>query len=535
MQARDRGVDAITRELFLHRLSAVCEEMGAALCKSAFSANIKERRDFSCALFDGAGQLVAQAAHIPVHLGSTQLAVKEALGLVTMSAGDVAAVNDPFAGGTHLPDLTLVAPVVLSGRSRPLAFVAVRAHHADMGGMVPGSMPLSEEIFQEGLRIPPVLCVRNRRWVPEFLRLFLANTRVPEERQGDLFAQLAAIRIGQARMAGLCRRFGARVLETVMASLLDYSEQLARALIARIPNGRYTGQDVLDDDGRGTRGIQLRVALEVKRDSMRVDFSGSSPQVAGCLNANAAITWAAVLYVLQTLAGGRIPPNAGLMRRLEVVAPEGSIVNARFPAAVAGGNVETSQRLVDVLFRALARALPEEIPAASGGTMNNLALGGYDPIRSRFFTYYETIASGAGAGPSGRGADGIHTHMTNTWNTPIEALEAAYPVRVTAYRIRVRSGGEGRHRGGAGVVREIEVLCPLRFSLLSERRVFPPWGLLGAQPGRRGRNVQVGRNGRKWLLPGKVEGQLAPGERLRIETPGAGGWGRKRGRGARGK
>lgn len=531
---RREAIDAVTCEVFSHRLSAVCEEMGAALCRSAFSTNIKERRDFSCALFDRAGELVAQAAHIPVHLGSTQLAVSAALASHRLRRGDVVALNDPFAGGTHLPDVTLVAPVFVSGSRKPIAFVAVRAHHADIGGLAPGSMPLTEEIFQEGLRIPPTLCVRNGRWVPEFLDLFLANTRVSEERQGDLFSQLSAIRIGQQRVAELARRHGSVMLAEAMASLQDYSERLTRAMIRHIPAGMYRAEDFLDDDGLGTHRIPIRVSVRVQEDSLVVDFSDSSPQVRGCVNANLAIARAAVLYVLQILADGRIPPNAGLMRVVRVVAPEGSIVNARFPAAMAAGNVETSQRLVDVLLRALSSALPGLIPAASCGTMNNLALGGYDEQRQCFFTYYETIGGGAGAGPLGPGESAIHTHMTNTRNTPVEALEALYPLRVRSYRIRTGSGGAGRHRGGDGIVRELEARGRICVTLLGERRRTSPYGLAGGKPGKRGRDEKVDRQGRAARLPPKVSFTLAARERIRISTPGGGGWGReKRRRGKR--
>lgn len=520
-------MDPITCEVFSHRFAAVCEEMGAALCRSAFSANIKERRDFSCALFDGAGELVAQAAHIPVHLGSTQLAVRAALAAHALRRGDVVAVNDPFAGGTHLPDLTLVAPVFASVSRKPLGYLAVRAHHADIGGMAPGSMPLAEEIFQEGFRVPPILCVRNGRWVREFLDLFLANTRVSDERQGDLFAQLSAIRIGQQRIVELARRHGPVTLREAMRALQDYSERLARALIRRIPAGSYRARDFLDDDGLGTRRIPIEALVCVQGDSLVVDFSGSAAQVRGCVNANHAIAWAAVLYVLQILADGKIPPNSGLMRPVQVVAPEGSVVNAGFPAAMAGGNVETSQRLVDVLLRALSPALPEEIPAASCGSMNNVAFGGYDERRRRYFTYYETIGGGAGGGPSGPGESAIHTHMTNTLNTPIEALESSYPIRVTSYRIRTASGGLGRHRGGDGIVRELQALTQMRATLLTERRAFAPYGLAGGFPGKRGRNETLDRKGKATVLPAKVVFTLETGDRLRISTPGGGGWGPK--------
>ena len=520
-------VDPITLEVFNHRLSAIAEEMGVVLCHSAFSPNIKERRDFSCALFDARGDMVAQAAHIPVHLGSTPLSVRAAIEQVAMAPGDVVMLNDPYCGGTHLPDVTLVAPIVLPGERHPFAYVADRAHHADIGGATPGSMPLATEIYAEGLRVPPVRIVARGKIAADVLRLFVANARVAAERRGDLLAQLAALRLGDSRIRELVRRAGRRTTQAAMKALQDYSAALMVAALRRVPPGTYRAEDWMDDDGAGAQDVPIRVALRIRGGQVTVDFSGTAPQVAGGINANYAVTLAAVLYVLQSLAGSTIPANAGLLRPVHVIAPEGTLVNARFPAAVAGGNVETSQRIVDVLLKALAKAVPGRIPAASNGSMNNLAFGGRDPHGDREFAYYETIAGGAGAGPHGPGASGVHTHMTNTLNTPVEALEAAYPLRVTRYSLRANSGGAGRYRGGDGVVREIEFLVPAEVTLLTERRRRVPYGLQGGANGQTGRNFLI--NGRRVLrLEGKTRVSVAPGERIRILTPGGGGWGRRR-------
>jgi len=516
-------MNAVDVELFHHRLAAVSEEMGAVLRQASFSPNIKERRDFSCAVFDARGRLVTHAAHIPVHLGSAALSVRAAMDAVRMREGDVVILNDPYAGGTHLPDVTLVAPVFVGGR-RPFAYVADRAHHADIGGATPGSMGLTREIYQEGLRIPPVRLCRGGRIVEETLDLFLANTRVSEERRGDLDAQLAALRIGGIRIAELAKRFGEQTLARAMNELQAYSARLMRHVIREIPAGVWRADDVLDDDGLGSGPVRIAVALNRRGGRLHVDFTGTAAQVAGPLNANLAVTTSAVFYVAACIAGREVPANQGLISCIDVHAPEGTVVNCRFPSAVAGGNVETSQRIVDVLLRAASKALPDRIPAASCGTMTNVAVGGYDTRRARWFSYYETVGGGAGAGPLRDGAHAIQTHMTNTFNTPVEALEAYYPFTVQRYAIRRGSGGRGRHRGGDGIVRELELLDEAELTLLAERRVRAPWGLRGGEPGSPGRDSLMSGH-RTRPLASKSNVRLQRGDRVRVETPGGGGWG----------
>jgi N-methylhydantoinase B len=508
-----------------NRLAAIAEEMGVVLGQTGYSPNIKERRDYSCALFDGRGELVAQAAHIPVHLGSTPLSVRAAIERLELHPGDVAVLNDPFAGGTHLPDVTMVMPIFLRGPKTAFAYVANRAHHADIGGMAPGSMALATEIYQEGFRLPPVKLMVGGEPARDVFELFLANTRVREEREGDLRAQVAALQVGAERTHALVQTAGsAEDVAAAMEALKDYADRLMRAALRNIKPGTYSAEDFLDDDGFGTGPIPLRVAIKVEKGRAVVDFSGSAPQVRGSVNANYAVTLSATFYVMKCLAAEAVPANEGLMRPISLIAPEGTIVNALPPAAVAGGNVETSQRIVDVLFRAMAEAATDRIPAASSGSMSNLTVGGYDTFRARHFSYYETIAGGVGAAPGHPGAAGLHTHMTNTLNTPIEALEAYYPLRITEYRIRRGSGGRGEYDGGDGLVRELECLVESNVSLLSERRVTAPWGLNGGGAGEVGVNSLI-HNGKQTRLPGKANAQLSPGDRIRIETPGGGAWG----------
>jgi N-methylhydantoinase B len=527
MNLRKTKLDAVTLAVMNNRMAAIAEEMGVVLGQTGFSPNIKERRDFSCALFDGGGELVAQAAHIPVHLGSTPLSVRTVIERLALEPGDVAAVNDPFAGGTHLPDVTLVAPVFLEQDRRPFGFVANRAHHADIGGMAPGSMALATEIYQEGFRLPPVKLMVSGQPARDVFELFFANTRVREEREGDLRAQIAALGVGAERLRGLVATAGRTQVADAMGALKDYADRLMRAALKKIRPGIYRATDAMDDDGFGHGPIPLKVAIRIGGGRAVVDFTGTAPQVRGSINANFAITLSATFYVMKCLATDAVPANEGLMRPIKLIAPPGTIVNALPPAAVAGGNVETSQRIVDVLFRALAHAAPERIAAASSGSMSNLTVGGYDSFRARHFSYYETIAGGAGAAPGHPGTSGIHTHMTNTLNTPIEALEAYYPMRVTTYRMRRGSGGRGKFAGGDGLVRELECLVDSNVSLLTERRVIAPWGLAGGGAGVVGANFVVRKNGKRSPLPGKTNLGLAPGDRIRVETPGGGAWGRR--------
>ena len=518
--------DPIELAIFKSSVHSIAEEMGVALRRTAFSPNIKERRDYSSAVFDQAGQVIAMGDDMPVHLGSMPMSVRAALDKLTFEAGDIAILNDPYAGGTHLPDITMVMPFFVEHRHQASFYVANRAHHADVGGMYPGSMGLCREIWQEGIRIPPVKLISRGVMNQDLLDLILSNVRTPRERHGDLTAQIGACRIGVERVAELVAKYGLERVEQNAAALLDYSEQLIRAELERLPEGDFSAEDFLDSDGITDHPVKIRVTIHTdpKRGGVRFDFTESAPQVTGSLNAVAAITYSAAFYVLRCLLPEEAAATAGLMRPVEVITRPETVVDARSPAAVAGGNVETSQRIVDVLLGAFAKILPGRIPAASSGTMNNLTIGGIDPRRGEPFAYYETIAGGSGARPNSDGVSGVHTHMTNSLNTPVEALEYAYPLRVRQYSYRPNSGGGGKHRGGDGLIREVELLSPAQVTLLTDRRVFAPYGLQGGEPGSRGRNVLI-EAGSETELPGKCNVQANAGTILRIETPGGGGWG----------
>jgi len=477
-------------------LRAVAEEMGAVLVRSSFSANIKERRDCSAALFDERGRMIAQAEHIPVHLGAMPEAVV-AVRAHDPALGETWIVNDPYTGGTHLPDITLVSRT-------QLGYAVTRAHHADVGGVEPGSMPAaSTRLEEEGVVIPPT------RLDDETLAALVSRMRNPEERRGDLRAQLAAQRLAERRIAELCERRGPERVAAAMDELFAYSERVVRAGIGALPDGRYEAEDVLEP----TNGaLTIRASVTIREDEVELDFAGTSPQHGGNLNCPLAVTRSAAYFVVRCLTAPDVPASGGAYAPVSVLAPEGSLVNARAPAAVAAGNVETSGRIVDVLFRAFGRAVP--VPAQGQGTMNNVTLG------NNRFTYYETIAGGQGACPDADGPSAVHVTMSNTLNTPVEALELSYPLRVERYELRTGSGGEGARRGGDGVVRELRVLEPCRVSIISERREHAPQGEDGGGAGARGRNLLNGVE-----LPAKVTRELAAGDLLRIETPGGGGHG----------
>lgn len=523
-----RGPDAVELEVFRHLFTALAEEMGAALRRASFSPNIKERRDYSCALYNPAGEAVSLGDHMPVHLGAMPMSVDAALAeLGSLAKGDVACLNDPFRGGTHLPDITLIS-AVYAPNGTLLGYVASRAHHSDVGGSTPGSMPLAREIFEEGLRIPPVLLWRRGERDDDLWRLILANVRTPVERAGDLDAQLAALHAGGTRLREIADRRGAVETLAAMDDLIAYADRLVEAGLARIPDGVYRGEDWIEDDGFGSGPVPIRVTMTLSGTTLDVDFTGTSDQVPGGVNAVPAITSSAARYVVrcvvEALLGEPLPAGGGSMKGVRLVMPEGSLVASLAPASVAAGNVETSQRITDVLLRAFAEALPDLMPALSQGTMNNTTVGGVDPRTGARFAYYETVGGGMGAGPEGPGLSGVHVHMSNSLNTPIEALEHAYPFRMTAYGIRRGSGGGGLHRGGDGLRRDIQVLGSARVALLCERRTRGPSGLRGGADGAPGENVLI-RDGVESPLPGKASFTAEAGDIISIRSPGGGGWG----------
>jgi N-methylhydantoinase B len=522
MTTNSGNYDPIQLEVFKHLFAAIPEEMGAVLRKSSYSPNIKERRDFSCALFDSEGNMIAQASHIPVHLGAMSLSVIQAIQEIHFTPGDVVILNDPYRGGTHLPDITIISPIFIG--EKLFGFAANRAHHADVGGMSPGSMPIARELYQEGLIIPPAKIVDGGKNNHSLWKLILANVRTPIEREGDLKAQLASNHRGIQRTKELVSKYGIDEVKKYSSELLKYTERMTRQLISDFPDGTYEFEDYLDDDGFNNELVEIKVKITIRGDQAEVDFTGSAPQQMGSINAVYAITLSAVYYVFRCLLSLDVPNNSGCLAPIEVIAPEGSVVNAIHPAPVAGGNVETSQRIVDVLLGALALAVPNKIPAASQGSMNNTLIGGWDQERNQPFTYYETIGGGMGARPTKPGISAIHSHMTNTLNTPVEALEFSYPFQVLCYEIRRGTGGNGEYQGGDGIQRNIQLNSPAQVSLLSERRKGNPYGLAGGGTGANGMNILI-RNNEEQELPGKGTFDLVAGDILSIRTPGGGGYG----------
>jgi N-methylhydantoinase B len=509
-------MDAIQLGIFSSRIAAVCDEMGAALKRAAFSPNIRDRQDYSCAVFDAKGQLCAQAAHIPVHLGSMAFAMADLVSSRDWSPGDMLVLNDPYRGGTHLPDVTLIAPVF--AHRVCVGFVVNRAHHADIGADSPGSMPIAARLEQEGLLIPPTPLLRDGRLQRQVLDGIVTATHNAAVTEGDFSAQISANRIGVKRIQELVATMGSAAYLQGLDMLNDYGERMAAAAFEQLPDGCYRFADVMDDDGLGNRDVRLCVAVTIDGERIKVDFTGTDAQVGGSINCPLPVAAAAVFYVFRCLMDERTPACTGSFRLIDLVAPAGCLVNARAPAAVAAGNVETSSRIVDLVTGALAQAVPERVAAASQGTMNNLAMGARGD--SGGWDYYETIAGGMGAGNGGGGLDAVQTHMTNTLNTPIEVLEAAYPLRILRYALRRGSGGAGRRRGGDGLVREFQFMAPAQVTLLTERRHHVPWGLRGGQSGRAGENRLNGRP-----LPAKTTFPVVAGDRLTIATPGGGGYG----------
>lgn len=504
------SLDPVTLQVMANALRAVAQEMEAALVRSAFSPNIKERRDCSTAIFDGEGRMVVQSASIPVHLGAMPEAVA-AVRARGAAPGEVWVVNDPYRGGTHLPDLTMINAIPLGGRTA--AYAVTRAHHADIGGMAPGSMPAgSRELLQEGLVIPPVRLVAQDEPLRDVLDLLLANTRTPVEREGDVRAQLAAHRLAERRLAEVAERHGVALVNEALEDLLAYGERRTRAAIAQMPDGRYEAQEAMEGDGVTDDDIWIRVAVTIAGDRMVVDFTGTDPMGPGNCNCPLAVTRSAVYFVVRCVTDPDIPASTGAFAPVEVVAPPGTLVNAIPPAAVAGGNVETSSRIVDAVFAALGQAV--EVPAQGQGTMNNLTIG------APGFTYYETLGGGQGASAGADGPSGVHVAMSNTLNTPVEALETAFPLRIEAYRLRRGTGGAGRHRGGDGVERRVRALVDADASVIAERRRRGPKGRAGGEDGAAGRTTLNGEE-----LPAKWRGELRAGDILGIETPGGGGFG----------
>lgn len=505
-------MDAIELSLFTSRMQSICDEMGATLQHTAFSPNIRDRLDFSCAIFDADGQLCAQAAHIPVHLGSMAFAMQSIVSQFDWQEGDCLILNDPFRGGTHLPDITFISPVLLQGQL--YGFVANRAHHANIGSETPGSMPIASHIDEEGLLIEPTFLYRQFQPVDAIWHQLEHKLQGSAQLRADFHAQLSANKTGIRRLTDLILMMKDHSYTDALLQLNDSAETMARSGLSSIPNGCYSFTDVMDDDGQGNQDIPVSASITIKNASVKIDFSGTANQVSGNINCPLSVTAAAVYYCFFCLMPETTPACAGAFRNIRIHASPGSLVNAQFPAAVAAGNVETSSRIVDVIFGALAQALPERIPAASQGSMNNVAMG------STEWDYYETLAGGMGAGRNGGGLDAVHTHMTNTSNTPIEILELHYPLRIHQYVIRKNSSGTGNRAGGNGLTREYYFLQETSVSLLGERRLHAPWGSQGGADASSGENRLNDK-----IIPGKYTFKARAGDVLRINTPGGGGWG----------
>ncbi len=511
-------MNPVEMSIFARRIDAVCEEMGAQLQLAAFSPNIRDRLDFSCAVFDAHGGLCAQAAHIPVHLGSMAFAMRQIIAEMAWADGDLVVLNDPYLGGTHLPDVTVIAPVFVRGEL--FGFVANRAHHADIGANTPGSMPVSSDLSQEGVVIPPTHIGRNAEIDQQKIFNLFTNARNPRDTLGDIVAQCGANRLGRQRLQELINTLSGEQFIQSLHQLNLYGERIARAVVAKIPTGTYMFTDYMEDDGHGNHDIPICVCLRAQGASIEADFTGTALQTVGNINCPLSVTAAAVFYVFRCLMPGETPACAGSFAPIKLIVPTGTLLHAQRPAAVAAGNVETSSRIVDVVLGALGQALPDQIPACSQGTMNNLALGS---SVGKTWGYYETIAGGMGASRRAPGWSAVQSHMTNTQNTPAEVLEINYPLRVTRYARRNNSGGKGIHYGGDGLIREIEFLDTAVLTILSERRQRPPWGMAGGDAGQVGANYLNDQ-----LLPAKVQCRVKPQDCLRIETPGGGGWGAAR-------
>ncbi len=519
------SLSAFELEIYQNILSSIAEEMGVVLIRAGFSPNIKERRDLSCAIFLANGDMVAQAAHIPIHLASMSFAVRAVLDMPEINDGDILILNDPFRGGTHLPDITCIMPVFHNEKLE--FFVASRAHHADIGGLTPGSMPLSTSIDEEGILISPSKLYKKGKLNRKLFNEILDSTRDPEEREGDFKAQVGAIKLGEKRIRETIKKYSLEKLKQAGAELLDYSEKMMKEVTRQIPDGKYEFEDYLDNDGAGTNKIPIKAKITIKGSRAKVDFRGSSKQVKGNLNAPYSVTTAAAIYVFQCLAPLTMPLNSGPLRVVEIIVDDNSILNAKYPSAVVGGNVETSQRVVDVVFGALSKAVPNKVPAASAGSMSNFTFGGVNPRTQRGYAYYETIAGGMGGRLGLDGVAAVQTHMTNTLNTPVESLERELPVILNLYSIRKNSGGKGRYNGGDSIVREYKFLSTATVSMITERRNYAPYGIVGGKPGKKGKNTLI-RGKKENILKPKATFEVKKGDSIRIETPAGGGWGKPR-------